>query len=151
MVSLSPGKPFNRNQYRGKAQSIAPMPMITLSHDGYLRLTPEYFMQVKLTHLHSGVDEDRPLVSTEGATLSSITGYTEWVSATQPAITVGWDWQMTARDGQIYFIPLGYPRSNLMFVDKHGNDLGPPATEAFLRSWVKSFEWQPSVYKALHP
>lgn len=127
------------------------MPMITLSHDGYIRLTPECFVQARLVHLHSGVDEDRPLASAEDAALSSITGYTEWVSATQPAITVGWDWQMTARDGQIQLIPLDYPRSNLMFVDKHGNDLGPSATEALLRSWVESFEWQSSVYKALHP
>lgn len=136
---------------RREAQGIASIPMITLSHDGYVRLTPERFVQMRLSHLHTGVDEDRPLVSAEGATLASITGYTEWISATRPAITVGWDWQMTARDGQIHFIPLGYPRSNLMFVDKHGNDLGPSATEALLRSWVESFEWQPSVHKALQP
>ena len=151
MVSISLGKTFNRNLHRIKTRSIAPMLTITLSHDGYVRLTPECFVQVRLVHLHSGVDEDRPLASAEGATLSSITGYTEWVSATQPAITVGWDWQMTARDGQIWFIPVGYPRSNLMFVDKHGNDRGPRATEALLRSWIKSFEWQPFVYMTLHP
>lgn len=135
---------------RREAQGITQINMITLSHDGYVRLTPGRFVQVRLTHLHSGVDGDRPLTSAEGATLSSITGYTEWVSATQPVITVGWDWQMTARDGQIQLIPLGYPRSNLMFVDEQGNDLGPSATEALLRSWIESFEWQPSVHKALH-
>ncbi len=149
MITLD--RPGNGNQDRREAQGIARIPMITLSHDGYVRLTPECFMQVRLAHLHSGVDGDRPPILTEGATLSSITGYTEWISATRPAITIGWDWQMTARDGQIQLIPLGYPRSNLMLIDEHGNDLGPSATEALLRSWVGSFEWQPSVHKALHP
>lgn len=136
---------------RHDTQGIVRTPMITLSHDGYVRLTPQCFAQMRLTHLHSGVDEDRPLTPAEGATRSSITGYTEWISATRPAITIGWDWQMTARDGQIQLIPLGYPRSNLMFIDEHGNDLGYSTTEALLRFWVKSFEWQPSVHKALHP
>lgn len=141
----------NGNQDRHDTQGIARISIITLSHDGYVRLTPECLMQVKFTHLHSGVDGDRPLAVAEGATRSSITGYTEWISATRPAITIGWDWQMTARDGQIQLIPLGYPRSNLMLIDEHGNDFGYSATEALLRFWVKSLEWQPSVQKALHP
>ncbi|MFZ5554137.1 MAG: DUF4902 domain-containing protein [Bacteroidota bacterium] len=149
MITLD--RPGNGNQDRHDTQGIARMPMITLSPDGYVRLQPEYFVRVKLTHLHSRVDGDRPPVLTEGATPSPITGYTEWISETRPAITIGWDWQMTARDGQIQLIPLDYPRSNLMLIDEHGNDLGYSATEALLRSWVKSFEWQPSMHKALHP
>lgn len=124
--------------------------MVTLSQDGYVRITPEHFVQMKLVHLHSGVDQDRPSVSAEGATLFTITGYTEWVSVTRPAITVGWDWQMTARDGQVHLIPIGYSRSNLMFVDEQGNDCGSLATEAFLRSWVESCEWQLVVRKSLY-
>lgn len=125
--------------------------MIALSNDGYIRLISHYFAQVRLSHLHSNVDSDKPPLEGEGALLSSITGYTEWISETQPTITIGWDWQIAAPPvGQIYFTPLGYPRSNLMFVDGRGNDLGHFATEIWLQSWVKSFEWQPSVHKALH-
>ena len=123
--------------------------MITLSTDGYIRLISPYFAQMRLSHLHSNVDTDKPLLEGEGALLFSITGYTEWVSKTQPAITIGWDWQIVAPKRQIYFTPLGYPRSNLMFIDERGYDLGHFATELWLRSWVKSFEWQPSVHKAL--
>jgi len=67
-------------------------PMIILSEDGYVRLTLEAFLVTSLVHLVSGLDEDSPLISQEGGSLARISGYTEWVSATPPIITLGWDW-----------------------------------------------------------
>jgi len=122
---------------------------IRISADGYVRLVPKRFAQLTLVHLHSGMDDDKPLSAEDGAVQSSITGYTEWVTTTKPTISVCWDWQMTATKGQVEIVALGFPRSNLMFVDKVGNDLGQLTTESILRSWVHSFEWQSAVHKTL--
>nr|WP_050897729.1 DUF4902 domain-containing protein [Methylobacter tundripaludum] len=58
-------------------ENITGVDIITISPDGYIRLTFEEFQQVSLVHLMSGLDEgdNLPLVQ-EGATFAEFTGYT---------------------------------------------------------------------------
>lgn len=126
------------------------MVMATISDDGYIRLTHKSFMELRFIHFHSGADEDCRLVELVGLKPSSITGYTEWISETQPVVTVGWDWNITALNGRVEFSTIDHPRSNLMVTDDCGNDLGDLATEEFLQSWIEALDWQPSVRMALH-
>jgi hypothetical protein len=122
----------------------------SLSWDGYVRLTFESFQQAKIVHLYSGMDEDKPASLGVGASFSAITGYTEWVSNSAPAITIGWDWQLTGGQGMARFIHSGMPGSNLMFVDRNGRDLGTEQTTQLLLNWLNAFSWQPETLKAIN-
>jgi hypothetical protein len=124
-------------------------PMAVLCQDGYVRMTFVAFKQTEMAHLFSGIDEDRPSTDGAGANFSSITGYTEWISNSVPAITIGWDWKLTGIQGTARFIHTGVPGSNLMFLDQHSHDLGSELTRQLLVSWLEDFNWQTETSKAL--
>lgn len=124
--------------------------MLTISSDGYIRLSPAQLAQITLTHVLSGLDEDCPPGGAMGAVSTSITGYTEWGSHDQAvAITIGWDWQMNAADGALGLTMLFEPRSNVMLQDANAQDLGPDVTAAMLAAWVNTQAWQNEVAKQL--
>lgn len=116
--------------------------MMILSQDGYIHLAFESFRQVEMVHLFSGMDEDRPTATGTGASSYPITGYTEWVSHGSPAISIGWDWELIGTQGKVQLIRTGTPGSNVMFVDQHGNDLGPARTKQSIATWLSTFTWQ---------
>jgi hypothetical protein len=122
---------------------------IILSRDGHIRLTFESFQQLEMVHLFSGMDADRPNSVGDGATSHPITGYTEWVSQCTPAISIGWDWELTGVRGKAQLVPTGTPASNLMFVDRHGYDLGPEQTRQLITAWLNTFIWQTETLKAV--
>ena len=121
--------------------------MIILSEDGYVRLAPETFSSIPLVHLLSGLDDDSPVLHSEGASLARISGYTEWVSSTTPAITVGWDWGLDVSQGQPRYVRLGAPRSNTMLVDPMQRDFGPAKTSMLLGVAIDALVWQEEVHK----
>ena len=119
------------------------------SSDGYLRMTFESFRRSQLVHLFSGLDEDRPARDCSGASYSAITGYTEWISESQPLISVGWDWKLTGFQGIANLIHSGIPGSNLMFVCQQGNDIGLHNTRQLLENWITTFSWQTETLNAI--
>ena len=122
-------------------------PIITLSEDGYVRLTLETFLVTPLVHLVSGLDEDSPIHSQEGGSLARISGYTEWDSATPPIITLGWDWWLDVSQGQTVYVRLSAPRSNVMLVDAMQRDLGPAKTSVLLEAAIDAFAWRDEAHK----
>jgi len=72
--------------------------------------------------------------------LTEIDGYTEWVSLTNPQLTVGWDWELS------YLTKLpsstSKPFSNIMLVDNLGIDLGQKKTLEQLSKWIETLNWQ---------
>jgi hypothetical protein len=123
--------------------------MTILPQDGYVRLTFESFQQAEIVHLFSGIDEDKPSAGGAGASLSVITGYTEWVSSSLPVITIGWDWELTGVHGTALPIHTGNPGSNLMFLDQRNQDLGSERTRQMLLSWLDVFGWQSETLRAI--
>jgi hypothetical protein len=119
--------------------------MLLLSRDGYVRTTLEHLKTVTVAHLVSGLDEDCPLLSADGATSTAITGYAEFVSEGPPALTLGWDWQMTVTNGDICLNRVSEPRSNIMLQSEDGVDLGHLASASLLESFVDAFRWQTDV------
>jgi hypothetical protein len=120
--------------------------LLTISSDGYIRLPRAQLPSVQLEHLISGLDEDRPAMSPDGAVPTSITGYTEWLSKEQAVvISIGWDWQMDAGAGGMKLTMLFEPRSNIMLQDESGNDLGHVQTAATLAEWIDTRDWQTEV------
>ena len=118
------------------------VPKIILFEDGYVRLTVETFLDMPLVHLVSGLDEDKPIPSQEGGSLASISGYTEWVSATTPIVTLGWDWWLDMSQGQAVYVRLGESRSNIMLVDAMQGDLGTAKTLVLLEAAIDALEWR---------
>lgn len=123
--------------------SITLSPMLTISPDGYMRLTFEEFQQISLLHLISGLDEDNPTLMQEGATFAELTGYTEWVSITSPAISIEWDWMFqSSQTGATYYAKVSKLRSNLMLVDPQKHDLGPDMTTTLIEKVVDEINWR---------
>ena len=123
--------------------------MAVLSIDGYVRMKFETFQHTEILHWLSGIDDDRPSAGGIGANYSDITGYTEWISNSVPAITIGWDWKLTSVSGAATLIHTGIPGSNLMFLDGNNLDLGAARTRQLLVNWLDIFNWQPETLKAL--
>lgn len=134
------------NQTDSERHALDGPPMMSLSEDGYVRLTLDSFRATPLKHLLSGIDEDTPVLSWEGASFGPITGYTEWVSVTTPAITLGWDWRLDVSRGRPTYERLGAPRSNVMLIDAQRHDLGPIRTESLIETFIDSFAWQEELH-----
>ena len=122
-------------------------PIITLSEDGYVRLTLETFLVTPLVHLVSGLDEDSPNPSQEGGSLARISGYTEWVSASTPIITLGWDWWLDVSQGQFDYVRSSAPRCNVMLVAAMQHDLGSAQTSVLLEAAIDALAWREAVQK----
>jgi hypothetical protein len=121
----------------------APGAVLAVSGDGYIRLPCHRVSEVELVHLLSGADPELSLHA--GPTATSMTGFTEWLSAGCPAITLGWDWKMdtSGRPGQLR--RLNWPRSNLMLCDPARKDVGPDETARLLAQMIDTLEWQAAV------
>ncbi len=76
----------------------------------------------------------------EGQPLGVWGGFTEWVSACTPTISVGWDWVMVP-NGSIHLVP-DTIRTNLMLIDRHGRDLGMEASAAAVVRLLGCLPWQ---------
>lgn len=136
--------------YQAEVRDSAKIPMIILSEDGYVRLTLEALCNLPLFHLLSGLDEDNPPSFSEGAILTVISGYTEWISITTPAITLGWDWQLTASRGRPSYVRISDPRSNIMLLDAQQFDLGPRKTARLLEETIDRLPWQDAIIRTIN-
>lgn len=123
--------------------------MLSISPDGYIRLTCLGVQAIALTHLLSDFDSDTPPHNLQGAQATSITGLTEWVSAGKPTLSMGWDWQMDADGNQVVLKRISDPRSNIMLIDVAGVDLGPEATGAWLGILADALRWQDAALSHL--
>ncbi|MFZ3088267.1 MAG: DUF4902 domain-containing protein [Methylotenera sp.] len=119
---------------------------VNLSADGYIRLTLETLSSIPLVHLLSGIDLDNSDIFQEGASLASVSGYTEWVSTTMPVITIGWDWGLDTLQGSPVCRRIETPRSNIMVIDSITlQDLGYIKSLELLETLIANFKWQEEV------
>ena len=124
-------------------------PALIVSEDGYLRLTLARFRAIHLRHLISELDEDAPLNGPEaaGATTACIAGFTEWISDTNPALSLGWDWRLDTSSGRdARYVRAGEVRSNVMLCEPGIGDLGDLATSATLCAAVDALAWQAATH-----
>lgn len=129
--------------------------MLTILDDGRITLSLPELQTIALTHLISGLDEDRPDDPAAPSALTTITGYTEWISAGTPAISIGWDWEMAGGANQVRLQRIGAARSNLMLhasteivcnqehIERLARMQNP--TEILLDQFLDSFHWQETV------
>ena len=124
---------------------VATHNMLSVSADGYIRLSFAEIQTIALSHLISGLDESVPVAIRGGVMATDITGYTEWVSTTTPTITIGWDWQMDADHRCILLRRISEPRSNVMLQNQAGIDIGPEKTITMLEPLIDGLDWIDAV------
>ena len=125
--------------------------MLTISPDGYIRLSLDLMRHTRLVHLISGLDQDNPPLPPDGAVPTTISGYTEWVSEGSAPLTVGWDWQLHAEVNPVRMERISEPRSNIMLLDDQQQDLGPARTSALLASLIDGMAWQDAALRHMNP
>lgn len=115
--------------------------MFALSNDGAVRISEAALAELKLVHLVSGIDGDAPPATMRRADGAPISGYTEWVSAGPPGVTIGWDWQMGAAPGST-LRRLGAPRCNLMLEDNIVKHASQYVLATLLCELIDKLAWQ---------
>lgn len=113
-----------------------------LSPDGLIRLTVDQLLSTPLEHLVSGVDPDHCASLGACGTLTSLSGYTEWVSAQDPTISIGWDWRLQTLAAGARWIRVGLPRSNLMLTVDTGADNSWHGNLEILGTVVDALAWR---------
>ena len=124
--------------------------MITLSADSFIRVPLSGLLDISFIHLLSALDEAHPDSTSFATNVCTISGYTEWITATTPAITIGWDWEQTIRNSVSNYVRVGNPRSNLMLLDLKERDLGYDASACLLGSLIDTLLWQEEVNQAIN-
>ena len=120
-----------------------------LSPDGLIRLTLDQLLSTPLEHLVSGVDLEENSRTTACGRLTSLSGYTEWVSANDPAITLGWDWRLLTSINGPRWVRVGLPRSNLMLMQDTGRDTSWHGNLEILGTVVDALAWREAMPDAV--
>lgn len=110
-----------------------------VSTDGLVRLTLDELMSLPIFHLLSGLDADDSCMLAACGSPTTISGFTEWISRTHPAITLGWDWCLVSRSGTAFWTRLGAPRTNVLLLREDGVE----------KTWAQSLEQVGTVVDAL--
>jgi hypothetical protein len=128
-------------------RTVREPPRLSVSTDGYVRLTLTAFHAVRLLHLFSELDPDAAAfaVSPAGASAATLVGFTEWASETLPALSLGWNWRLAVGNAPARYERDGEVRSNIMFIDANGRDYGTVGTDALLREAIAALDWQCAV------
>ncbi len=121
---------------------------LTVSLDGYIRMSLSSFMTLPLNHFLSGLDDDIAPHIAEDGTQALICGYTEWLSASAAVVTIGWDWHLDLTGDRPCYVRAGRPRSNVMLIDEvNGRDLGEDATSILTIIKIDQSDWKNDVRK----
>ena len=112
-----------------------------LSADGFIRVSIDELLSTSIVHFMSGIDMDTDDESraTACGRETTISGYTEWVTKTEPAISIGWDWCLIPGANDTRYQRVGQPRTNVMVINEVGEDM----------PWTQSLEYLGTVVDAL--
>jgi hypothetical protein len=124
------------------------MQIPAISRDGYIRLSLEHLSQLPFMHLASDIDATILQDLQHQAVPALAAGYSEWISNTTPAISLGWSWFIHRRSHKLLPAPEAV-RSNVMLVDVHGYDLGSTTTSFLFTTWLAMHDWQHAVTASL--
>lgn len=119
------------------------------SSDGLLRLSRAALEQVRLTHLWSGLDDEAEAEAPRCGAASTLSGYTEWVSAQSSSLTLGWDWQLLPSPGQPRVVRLGLPRTNIQVLDECEQPLPWEDNLEVLAAYIDRIEWAEPAFGAV--
>jgi hypothetical protein len=121
-------------------------------HSLPLRMPVSELAHLQLRHLASGVDasgDELPAsAGLQRESCAQFTGFTEWIGAMNPGLSLGWDWVVSGCAGVIVAVP-GTLRTNLVLTDASGADLPREALLQCLASYLSQWPWQAAVLEHL--
>ncbi|RZL88427.1 MAG: DUF4902 domain-containing protein [Variovorax sp.] len=118
----------------------------TLSSDGLLQLRGQDLGALTLIHLISGLDDDNGQTCGAGTSLS---GYTEWVSAQEPRLSLGWDWQLETHPSSARVVRLGLPRTNVQVLNAQEVPLSWDENLHALATLIDTIDWSTPAFEAV--
>jgi Domain of unknown function (DUF4902) len=124
---------------------------MNITDKGLVLATVQELLALRLKHLHSATDADiSPLPSDQRCgTVTTLSGYTEWVADASLPISVGWDWCIQAQTQDVRWQRDDLPRTNLQLMNEHGHALHWDDNLRVLATWVDAQCWQQDVARAL--
>lgn len=122
--------------------------MFRLDNDGYIRMDPQVLEGLRLVHLISGSAEQVVPAGSPVWTGPGASGYTEWVSETIPAVSLGWEWVVDPAGVDRMPRRVGNPYGNVMIVDREGRDIGADRSAHLLGNVADRLNWQIEVLGA---
>lgn len=126
--------------------------MLKLSEDGYIRLVFTDFLPISIVHLFTEFNDEGFHIGMADSLLSTrITGQTEWASQGTPAVSIGWDFILNIKDKQRTYSIHDPIRSNVMFIDENGSDLGHDQTSRMLYDHLHTQAWKDVIDIYLFP
>lgn len=124
--------------------------MALLSDDGFLRISLDDLLSTTMHHLASGIDESPCAVAACCGSATEISGYTEWVSASSPRVSLGWVWRIdVCLTGRCSISRVGLPFSNVMLIDDRNHDYGWSRNLEVLATVVDAMPWREEAMRAL--
>ena len=124
-------------------------PHMETSADGWVRLSLEELLSLPLRHLLSGIDDASEERANKCGEITSISGYTEWLSTSQPVITLGWDVMREVGVAGLSWVRAGLPRTNVRLINPDGTDMEWNKNLHVLATVVDALPWQQEISLAL--
>ena len=119
--------------------------MFRIDKDGYIRVERAVLDRLQLVHLVSGLNDEGVPAGHRARIGIGTSGYTEWVTPSTPAISIGWEWVACATDGGPVPQRVGQPYGNVMIVDERGQDTGVDWSACLLCEVADRLVWQAEV------
>ena len=123
-----------------------------ITQTGQVHTSMQELLTLHLTHFFSALDTPDPRVQpAQTLSVNQVwSGYTEWRGQCRLPVSIGWDWQVTARDRQLHWHREALPRTNLQLINHHGQALSWHDNIMVLASWIDAHSWQTEVAQAVH-
>jgi len=124
------------------------MPMTKLD-EGCVELRLDSLLATPLVHLVSGLDEEDGVDLKHDGKQTTISGYTEWVSTSEPIISLGWDWHLDPLRGAPWCVRSSPPRSNIRLLDESMREVEWRKSQLALEGVVDALSWQEGTQAAI--
>ncbi len=124
--------------------------MSLLLSDGLLRIPRHNLSDLQLIHLVSGLDDELAGVGAGRCGGSTeLSGYTEWICAGEPRLSLGWDWQLESASSSLRVCRLGLPRTNVLLLENDRTDLPWEQSLHALASYIDALDWNTAAFRAV--
>lgn len=127
---------------------------------GQVQATVQELLTLRLKHCYSVADPEPATMPPEQrcGTVTTLSGYTEWLGDLELPISIGWDWSIDPYSTCKPNEPAqqasrlqrdDLPRSNIQLLDADGHALGWEDNLRVLAGWVDTQAWQQEVAQAV--
>jgi hypothetical protein len=120
-----------------------------ISDDGYIRLSKITLESIHFRHLDSGLYDDEVVNLGDFDMACSILGYTEWVTDTEPAISIGWDWTVEYFTNPPRIKMVGLPFSNIILQDHNDKDMNDEICMHYLIVLISQINWMEQLHSVI--